>query len=50
MEYEKQKNIRKILINYTNQQLIYNKNKNKNKDFLINSKPLEELEKKKYAE
>ena len=46
MEYEKQKNIRKILINYTNQQLIYNKNKNKNKDFLINSKPLEELEKK----
>ena len=44
MEYEKQKNIRKLLINYTNQQLILNKKKNK--DFLINSKKLEELEKK----
>ena len=44
MEYDKQKYIRKILINYTNIQLISNKNKNKN--FLINSKTLEELEKK----
>ena len=34
MEYDKQKYIRKILINYTNIQLISNKNKNKN--FLIN--------------
>ena len=46
MEYNKPKYIRKILINYTNIQLISNKNKNKN--FLINQKTLE-VRKVKYA-
>ena len=45
MNEEKQKKIRTQLINFINQELLYNK-KNKNSDFLINSMTLEQLEKK----
>ena len=44
MKYEKQKKIRSKLINYTNQQL--KTQKHKKTQILINSTPLEELEKK----
>ena len=45
MEYKKQKKIRKLLINYTNERIKYNK-KYKKQNLLINSTTLDELEKK----